>query len=173
MCKCKQPITVKVKKLYDDVILPEQATSGSAGFDLRVYLSLNKNDDNYIDWVWEERDDKMVRVMKLNPGERIKFETGIAFELPEDHVMFIHPRSSSGIKKQLRLQNSTGVLDSDYRNQCFLFIENTGHYIETIEHNERIAQAIIVPYPKVIFEESDELSETDRGLGGFGSTGRI
>ena len=156
---CNNNIKVKVKKIYKDAKIPENATAGSAGFDLKAYVD---EVDGYGDKkVW------------ISPGGRVKIETGIAFELPENHVMLIFPRSSVGIKKGLRLQNSTGVLDSDYRNQAFIFLENMSEDNQTVEHGERIAQAIIIPYPTVEFEEVEELSTTERGLGGIGSTGKF
>lgn len=156
-CNCNKPIQVKIKKLYNDVIVPEQATSGSAGFDLRLYIP--------------ERDREFFNEIYLEPNETVKINTGLCFELPEDHVMIICPRSSTGIKKGLMMQNTIGILDADYRGECFLFLKNMSYKGIVIEHGERICQAIIMPYPKVNFEVVEELSSTERGTGGFGSTG--
>lgn len=154
MCGCTnpKPIEVKIKKMYKDAVIPEQATSGSAGFDLRVYLKSTKS-------------------LLIQPNQTFKLSTGLHFELPEGYVMMIYPRSSTGIKKGLMLKNTVGVLDSDYRGECFLFLTNIGNEDVLITHNERLCQAVIMPYPKVIFTEVEELSETKRGSGGMGSTG--
>lgn len=152
MCECNNKIKVKVKKVYEDAIIPKQMTVGSAGFDLSARL-----------------DEDSITIPR---GDKVRIDTGLAFELPENHVMIIAPRSSSGIKKNLMLQNTIGVLDSDYRGHCFLFIKNTGKTDLIIENGERIAQAVILPYPKVVFEEVEELSNTERGTGGFGSTNK-
>lgn len=149
-------IEVKVKKIYKDVKVPEQATNGSAGFDLRAY------------WAIHEAYPEMI----IPAGDRVKIGTGLKFELPEGYVMQIYPRGSMGIKKGLMLQNTVGILDADYRGECFLFLQNTTDKEVIIQHNERIAQAIILPYPKVNFVESEELSETERGEGKCGSTGK-
>jgi len=154
-------INVKIKKLSDNAVIPQQATVGSAGFDLHVVLPFDKDENEQLS--------KIV----LNPNERVRLNTGLAFQLPENHVMLIAPRSSMGIKKNLRLQNTLGVLDADYTGECFLFVENTGNEKIEILHKERIAQAIVLPYPKVSFETVDELAETSRGEGGMGSTGKV
>ena len=77
-----------------------------------------------------------------------------------------------GVKKGLVLQNAIGVLDSDYRGECFLFIKNVSDEPVEIEDGERIAQAVVVPYPTINYEEVSELDDTERGAGGFGSTGK-
>lgn len=154
-------IKIKVKKMREDVIIPQQATDGSVGFDLRVVLPFD-----------EEVGEQMSKV-RVNPNESIRFSTELIFELPEGYFMQINPRSSMGIKKGLVLQNTTGILDADYRGICYLFVKNTSDKVIEIEHQERLAQAIILPYPKIEFEEVNELSETIRGEGGFGSSGVI
>lgn len=148
-----EKIKIKVKKLTEESVLPEQATVGSAGFDLRACLGDSAS-------------------IVIKPNEKVKVNTGLAFQLPENYVMIIAPRSSSGIKKGLMLQNTIGVLDYDYRGECFLFLKNTGVEDTEILNGERIAQAVILPYPIVSLEEVEELDETVRGVGGFGSTGR-
>ena len=85
--------------------------------------------------------------------------------------MLIVPRSSTGTKKGLMLQNTVGVLDSDYRGECFLFFRNMKDTPVEIEDGERIAQVIVIPYPTLEYEEVAELQDTERGAGGFGSTG--
>lgn len=151
--------TVQVKKIRSDAVIPEIATSGSAGADLRACL-------------YDEVSGEKLKSIKLWGNSKTKIGTGLAFALPKNHVMLIFPRSSMGIKKGLVLQNTVGVLDSDYRGECFLFIKNVSDEPVEIEDGERIAQAVVVPYPIINYEEISELDDTERGAGGFGSTGK-
>lgn len=148
---------IKVKKFRENAELPFKATRGSVGADLRVYF--------------DKEDGEQISKVVLQPNQSIKVSTGIAVEIPEDYWMDIRPRSSAGIKKDLVLKNTTGVIDSDYRGEIFLFIKNIGDIPVEIENGERIAQAIILPNYEVNYIEVEELSETNRGDGGFGSTG--
>jgi dUTP pyrophosphatase len=159
-------INVKVLKMYEDVIVPEQATSGSAGFDIRVRLPKDTDEES-------TTFGEQLSAIVLKPGETIKLSTGLKFELPENHVLLIFPRGSMGIKKGLMLQNTIGVLDEDYRGECFIFVKNISNDKIIIEHNERLCQGIVLPYPKVNFVQVNELSETDRGEGKEGSTGKF
>lgn len=151
-------INVKVKKLRPEAQLPLMATIGSAGSDIRACL------------YDEETGEKVTKIVIPAYG-KAKINTGLAFQLPENHVMLIYPRSSMGVKKGLRLQNTTGVLDSDYTGECLLFLKNDSDTSVTIEDGERIAQIVVLPYPTVTYTEVEELNKTDRGDGGFGSTG--
>lgn len=92
-------------------------------------------------------------------------------EIPQGHVMLLFPRSSIGKKTWLRMANSVGVIDSDYRGTIHALYDNIALSKQEVEQGQRIAQGIIVPIPKVEFEEVEELSTTERGTGGFGSTG--
>ena len=139
---------VKVKKLHQDAIIPQYATPGSACFDIH---SITTN--------------------IIKPQESEIFFTGLAFEIPENHVMLVHSRSGHGFKNGIRLSNVTGVIDSDFRGEVKLKLHNDSLKIFLVEAGDRIAQAIILPYQQVQFEEVDALSETGRGLGGLGSTG--
>lgn len=150
-------MNIKVKKFRENAELPFKATRGSVGADLRVYF--------------DKEDGEQISKIVLQPNQSIKASTGIAVEIPEDYWMDIRPRSSAGIKKNLVLKNTTGVIDSDYRGEIFLFIKNNGDTPVEIENGERIAQAIILPNYDVNYIEVEELSETNRGDGGFGSTG--
>lgn len=151
-------IQVRVKKIHEDAQLPNMATIGSAGADLRACL------------YDEETGEKVVK-LTLSPNSKVKIGTGLAFQLPKNHVMLLFPRSSMGIKKGLVLQNTVGVLDSDYTGECFLFVENASDEKVTIEDGERLVQAVVLKYPITQYVEVDELDETERGAGGFGSTG--
>lgn len=140
---------VKVKRLHPDAVIPKYATPGAAGFDLVAV------EDVFI----------VPRETKLVP-------TGIAVEIPWGYEMQIRPRSGFSLKTPLRIANAPGTIDSDFRGEVKIIVTNTsenkGFYIKK---GDRIAQGVIAPVMRAVFEEVDELSETDRGLGGFGSTG--
>ena len=139
---------LKVKKLHKDAVIPKQATDGSAGFDLVM-----------------PRDCIFI-------GNSTKVGTGLAFEIPQGYVMLIVPRSSTGLKTPLRQSNSVGVIDSDYRGEVSVLFDVSAGYVYTVKKGESVAQAMLVKLPEVNIVEVDELSETERGKGGFGSTGK-
>ena len=149
---------VKVKKLFKDVELPLIATDGSAGADLKAYL-------------YDEEVNEKVTKIVVQPNQKVKIHTGLAFQLPQGTAMLLLPRSSMGIKKGLVLQNTIGLLDCDYTGECLIFLKNIGDEPVEIENGERLVQALIVPYVKPNFMEVKELDETERGTGGFGSSG--
>jgi dUTP diphosphatase len=137
---------IKIKKIHVDAKIPEYAKEGDAGMD--VYA------------ISKEENDKFVQ-----------YGTGLTFELPPGHVMLIFSRSNV-TKKDLMLKNSVGVLDSGYRGELVLRFNKFGrdHY----EIGERIGQIMILPHPKIQFnelKENEELDDSERGEGGFGSTG--
>ena len=153
---------VKIKKLHPDAVIPSYAKPGDAGMDL---VAVSRYLDEFGNMV---------------------YGTGLAFEIPEGYVGLVFPRSSIS-KKGLQLTNSVGVIDSGYRgevtakfkpsnihfkvegkNVC-VFTPNDGNMYG---EGDRVAQMIIIPYPQIEFEEVDDLSETERGTGGYGSTGR-
>lgn len=140
---------MKIKKLREGAILPEYKTDGAGCFDLYT------------------PEDVCIEGMDLGA----KIPLGIAVEIPEGYVMLLMMRSSMGVHTSLRMSNAVGVIDSDYRGEISCIVDNvtTDEYV--IEQGERIAQAMIVPYPQIEFIEVDSLSETKRGTGGFGSTG--
>lgn len=140
-------LIIPYKKLHPDAVAPKQGTAGSAGFDLTA--------------ISKEFDPKS--------GTWI-YGTGLAFEIPEGHVGYIFPRSSI-YKTGCRLANCTGVIDSDYRGEVRFMFDYRG-WTEGYEVGDRIGQLVIMPVPTVEFEEAEELSETERGTGGYGSTGR-
>lgn len=150
-------IIVNTKKLREDAQLPLMATIGSAGSDVRACLY--------------DEDGEKLKAIKIPAGGKAKIGTGLSFQLPDNHVMLICPRSSMGVKKGLMLQNTIGVLDYDYTGELLLFVKNTSDEAVIIEDGERIAQLLIIPYPVVTYKEVDELKKTNRGDGGFGSTG--
>lgn len=140
---------IRFKKLHASAQSPAHASKGAAGFDL-VCTGINWNADK-----------KMV-----------KYHTGLAVEIPEGHVGLLFPRSSIS-KTGLRVANGTGVIDSDYRGEITLVCDIVSHNLADLyEIGERIGQLLIVPLPYVEWVESDGLSDTERGTGGYGSTGR-
>jgi dUTP pyrophosphatase len=139
---------VKVKKLNDKAVIPNYAKIGDAGMDL---VATSKQTDNH---------------------GNIVYGTGLAFEIPPGYVGLIFPRSSLS-KYSIMLTNCVGVIDSGYRGEVmFKFKPLYKEY--TVDYNigDRIGQIIIMPYPQIELEEVDELTETDRGIGGYGSTGK-
>jgi dUTP pyrophosphatase len=169
MCKCNEPIEVKFIKLFDRIKTPEQVDAGSVGSDLRVILDglehIQRSLDNegYISDTY----------VYIAPQEKITFRTGLKVEIPKGHHMEIHVRSSLGFKKDLALSNTTGIIDSSYRGELFVSLRNIGNETVMISEGERVAQMIVLPYPKVIYKEVTELSETIRGEGGIGSSGKF
>lgn len=137
--------------------LPEYATSQSAGIDIKAKL---KEDE------WDE-DDKY----RLEPGERILIKTGLYLELPNNIEAQVRPRSGLAYKNGITIVNSPGTVDADYRGEIGIILINHGQSDFVIKHGDRIAQLVFAEYKQVEFEEVKELSETERGAGGFGSSG--
>jgi len=136
-------LEIKVKKIDPNAKIPKYAREGDAAMD--VYAVSKEKKDRYIE-----------------------YGTGLAFEIPKGYVCLIFPRSSLS-NKDLILANHVGILDSGYRGELRFRFKVTGE--EVYEIGDRIGQIMILPYPLVEFQESDNLSETSRGDGGFGSTG--
>ena len=139
-------LKVKIKKLSKDSVLPTYSKYGDAGLDLTA-ISEKWNEDNSI----------------------VTYDTGLAIEIPKGYVGLLFPRSSI-YKTSLDLTNAVGVIDSGYRGSIMLKFR----YVEegmVYDVGDRVGQLIIMPYPQIEFEESEELSETERGSGGYGSTG--
>ena len=144
--------TLKIKKIRENAVVPRRATEGSAGMDLYACI------------------DKPVTV---NPHECVKFPTGIAIALPcADYGAFIFARSGLSINHGLAPANCVGVVDSDYRGEVIVGLVNQFSEPYTVEPGERIAQMVIMPVSLMPTEVCDSLDETDRGDGGFGSTGK-
>lgn len=143
---------IKVKIVNESAFpLPEYATTGSAGMDLRANLQ---------------------NVVILKPLERMLIPTGLFIELPEGYEAQIRPRSGLAIKRGLTLLNTPGTIDADYRGEIKVIIVNVSGEDQSLQPGERIAQMIIAPYIQIQWEKADILSETDRGDGGFGHTGK-
>lgn len=109
----------------------------------------------------------------IAPGQTVKIPTGIAIAIPQGYMGLVFARSSLGTKRGLAPANKVGVIDSDYRGEIFVFLLNHSGIPQEVAAGERIAQLAIVPVRRETFEEVDTLEETQRGQGGFGSTGRF
>lgn len=144
-------MVMKWKRLREGAQAPQRQTEGSAGFDLQACIEAP---------------------VTLAPGGSYAFPTGIAAEIPQGLVGLIFCRSGLGVKHGVSLPNCVGVIDSDYRGELIVPLRNFGDKAYTIQPGERIAQLVIVPVALPRLEEARELSSTQRGEGGFGSTGR-
>lgn len=149
---------VRIKRLHENATIPSYGTEHAAGMDMTAVSK---------------------EVVTERGFQYIEYKTGIAIEIPEGHVGLIYPRSSIS-KTKLSLANSVGVIDADYRGEIsFRFQSDSDlthheYWPQGAVYNvgDRIGQLIIIPYPKVEFEEVSELTETERGTGGYGSTGK-
>ncbi len=142
---------LKIKKLDERAIIPTYGTEYSAGADL-----YNMGGET----------------VSVAPGETVLIHTGLSIEIPEGYCGLIFARSGLATKRGLAPANKVGVVDSDYRGEWMVALHNHSDKTATVEGGERVAQMVVVPYLKAEFELTDVLSETERGAGGFGSTGR-
>ena len=141
---------VKIKKLNEKAVIPTYGSPYSAGADL--YSAMDE--------------------ITIAPGETVLVKTGLALELPVGYAGLIYARSGLASKRGLAPANKVGVVDCDYRGEVMVALHNHSNIPQTVAAGERIAQLVVAPYIVAEFEETDELSETVRGEGGFGSTGR-
>lgn len=141
---------IKIKKLNENAIIPTRATNGSAGLDL--YACLDNSET-------------------ILPSETKLIKTGIAISIEKNFVAYVYARSGLAVKKGITLANCVGVIDSDYRGEVCVALHNISKEAYEVKNGERIAQLVIqkVEYPTII--ETENLDETKRGEGGFGSTG--
>ena len=142
---------VKIKKLDERAVIPSYGSEYAAGFDLYAVL-----------------DEDLV----IEPGQTILVRTGLGMEIPEGFAGMIFVRSGLASKKGLAPANKVGVVDSDQRGEVMVALHNHSLEEQFVMHGERIAQMVSMPFYKAKFVETDELSDTVRGAGGFGSTGR-
>lgn len=142
---------VKIKYLKKGVAAPEYATKGSAGMDLSAAL------DNPV---------------VLKSGGRALIPTGIALKIPEGYGGFVFPRSGLSHKKGISMSNCVGVIDSDYTGEIMVSLHNIAGHDYTVNPGDRVAQLVFMPVAFARLIETDELDKTERGIGGFGSTGR-
>lgn len=152
---------VKIKSLHPDFKLPERATAGSAGFDMRYLPEGRRLDDDNIE------DANVV----LPPGTPKKLFLGCSVELPPTHEMQMRPRSGLAFNHGVTLVNAPGTIDADYRGKLYALMVNLSSKTFVIEPGMRICQAVVAPVDPVEYELVEELSETDRADGGLGSTG--
>ncbi len=148
--KMIQKIEVKIKKISPNAVLPTYGTENAAGADLSACL---------------------FAPITIDPGQTFVVKTGLTMEIPEGYVGLIYARSGLATKRGLAPANKVGVIDSDYRGEIMVALYNQSELPQKIEPGERIAQLVIAPYLQGVFNEVDELSDTTRGAGGFGSTG--
>lgn len=141
---------IRIKKLNENAFIPTRGSQYSAGYDL--YACINSP-------------------VTILPHTTEKIGTGLAIEIPEGYFGAIFARSGLATKEGLRPANCTGVADSDYRGEYIVALHNDTDETKLVMPNERIAQLVIMPYFQVEFEEVTELTDTERGDGGFGSTG--
>tara|TARA_Y100001936_G_C15820894_1_gene531632 strand:- start:191 stop:628 length:438 start_codon:yes stop_codon:yes gene_type:complete len=144
-------VKVLVKKLHPKVQLPSYKTQGSSGMDLMAFIDSSIN---------------------ISPNSSAIVPTGISIAIPNDVEIQIRPRSGLAAKSNISVLNTPGTIDSDYRGEIKIILFNHGSEEFIVNNNDRIAQMILMPILKVDFEEVDNLPETVRGSGGFGSTGK-
>lgn len=139
--------------------MPVYASAGAAAFDMTARIDPDEHKDG---------------VVELRPGESHTFGTGLACEVPNGFGLFLFSRSGHGVKQRIRMGNCVGVIDSDYRGEIMVNLTNDGRKVQRIKDGERIAQGVVMPVVRVSFlvVPFDQLSKTDRGQGGFGSTGK-
>ena len=144
--------TVPVRLLRDGAVLPSYGSASAAGADLVACIE--------------------APAVEIRSGETQFIPTGIAMEIPAGYVGLIYARSGIACKRGLAPANKVGVIDSDYRGEILVALHNHSAETQRIERGERIAQLVITPYLAVQFAQADTLGETERGAGGFGSTGQ-
>ena len=143
-------LSVPIKKLRPDAVIPTRGSSAAAGYDLYACLDAP---------------------VVIAPGATVKIGTGIIAALPDGYFAACFARSGLASREGLRPANCVGVVDSDYRGEYIVALHNDSAVPRTVQNGDRIAQLVIMPYLAVDFVETDTLSETERGAGGFGSTG--
>lgn len=142
---------LRVKKMRDDAVLPTRGSEEAAGVDLYACIP---------------------DTIELFPGQKAMIPTGIACDFPEGYFGMVAIRSGTGVKRGLRLGNQLGIIDADYKGEIMLGIYNGSDEVQIISPKERLAQMILLPYITYNIVETDTLADTERGEGGFGSTGK-
>ncbi len=143
-------VTVRVKKTDERAVLPAYGSEWAAGADLYALLDAP---------------------VTIEPAQTVLVHTGLAMEIPCGYAGLIYARSGLASKRGLAPANKVGVVDADYRGEIMVALHNHSDKPQTVEHGERIAQLVVAPFLAVSYEETEELSDTVRGEGGFGSTG--
>jgi|TARA_B110000914_G_C15402948_1_gene418130 dUTP pyrophosphatase len=143
-------IKILIKKISEEVIIPKYETEGSSGMDISAYI---------------------VEDIVIKPGEKSIIPTGFALSIPKNYEVQIRPRSGLSAKKGISVLNAPGTIDADYRGEIKVILINHGKETFVVENKMRIAQMVICPIIQARLEEVEDLSKTQRGAGGFGSTG--
>ena len=146
------PAEVKIKKLNENAVIPTRGSEYAAGYDLYACMDSNES-------------------ILIKPHQTVKIHTGIAMKLPAGYFGAVFARSGVATKRGLRPANCVGVCDEDYIGEVIVALHNDSNVEQMVVGGERIAQYVVIPYQTVGFTEVDELEETERGAGGFGSTG--
>ena len=141
---------VQIKKLSKEVLTPKYETPGSSGMDIAAYI---------------EQD------VVIDSGDKALIPTGFSLSIPQDHEIQIRPRSGLAAKRGITVLNTPGTIDADYRGEIKVILINHSKNKFILKNGERIAQMVVCPVVQVSLEEVKELTETDRGISGFGSTG--
>ena len=144
-------VKVLIKKLNPSVQLPSYKTSGASGMDLMAYIE---------------------KPINLKPGKACLIPTGLSVAFPDEYEIQIRPRSGLAAKKNISILNTPGTIDSDYRGELKIILFNHGNENFIINNNDRVAQMVLTPIIKMELEETNELPNSIRGEGGFGSTGK-
>ena len=142
---------INIKRLSETAKLPERGSAYAAGYDLFADLQ---------------------EVIEIKPHETYMINTGVAMEIPEGYWGGVFARSGLSAKEGLRPANCDGVVDADYRGPVCVALHNDGEVVRTVTPGQKVAQLVVVPFLAVEFDEVEELSDTVRGAGGFGSTGK-
>ena len=161
---------IKIKRLTETAIVPTKAHSTDACFDIYADCPNNKYEvtkDTYGGAITEYGEG-----IAIEPGKAVTIHTGFATDIPEGYFAAVFPRSGMGIKRHLRLSNSTGIIDSSYRGEWMVALYNDGKEAQIIHHGDRIAQFTLLPVLSITLTEVSELNETERGENGFGSSGK-
>tara|TARA_B100001063_G_C16495247_1_gene419353 strand:- start:252 stop:692 length:441 start_codon:yes stop_codon:yes gene_type:complete len=141
---------ILIKRLSNNIPLPKYETEGASGMDLSANVE---------------------KVVEIQPGKSVIIPTGIALSIPKNYEIQIRPRSGLAAKSQISILNTPGTIDADYRGELKVILVNLGEKIFKVEKGLRIAQMVLCPVIKAVLKEVNDLEETERGSGGFGSTG--
>ena len=146
-----EAVNVRFRRTSGLSHVPTRGSEKAAGYDLYAAIS---------------------EPIRIEPHQTVSIDTGLQFEIPDGYFAAIFARSGIAAREGLRPANCTGVCDSDYRGNYIVALHNDSETVRTVEPGERIAQMVVIPYLPVQFEETSALTDTERGAGGFGSTGR-
>lgn len=144
---------VKIKKVFEDAVVPTRGSAQAAGYDLYAYKPGDRE------------------ATYIQPHCTLMIHTGIAASIPDGYFGGIFARSGIAKKKGLIPGNAVGIVDSDFNGEIMVALHNDTNEMQLVSHGERIAQLVVIPYLSVEFTEVEELDKTERGAGGFGSTG--